>query len=152
MEPSLATSRSKLESNDSPKIPDRRETRGIRSLPSGKKSGLGAKAYRALAAIQDTAPGDSAGRATVHAANVCTRTLATHVHSSPARAVPYMAKSRDARTDRQNAFIQRVVRLRRYFGVVMLLVLMQQCWRVKKRPTKEVVRFGVESALNYRPR
>ena len=49
----------------------------------------------------------------IHATNVCTRTLATHVHSSSARAVPYMAKPRRASTNRQNGFIQRVLRLRR---------------------------------------
>ena len=88
----------------------------------------------------------------IHATNVCTRALATHVHSSSARAVSYMAKSRDARTNRQNGFIRRVLWLRWSIGVVLLLVLMQQYWRVKKRPPKEEVRFGVESALNYRRR
>ena len=101
---------------------------------------------------QTSAPGDSAGRATdtryqrqhSHTSNI-------HTHSSSACAVPYMSKSRDASTNRQNGFIQRVFRLRGKF-VVLLLVLMQECWRVKKRSRKEGERFGVDIALNYRPR
>ena len=34
----------------------------------------------------------------IHATNVCARSLATHLHSSSARAVPYMAKPQHART------------------------------------------------------
>ena len=34
----------------------------------------------------------------------------------------------------------------------MLLVLMLQCWRAKKRPTKEEEQLGFELALKYRPR
>ena len=49
----------------------------------------------------------------IHATNVCTRTPATQVHSNSARTVPYMAKSRDVRTNGQNGFIQRVLRLKR---------------------------------------
>ena len=49
----------------------------------------------------------------LHTANVCTRTLATHVHSSSARSVPYMAQPRHPGTNRHNGFIHRVFRLRR---------------------------------------
>ena len=76
------------------------------------------KAYRTLAAIPDTArkrqrQATAQAERQIHATNVCTRTLATHVHSSSARAVPYTAKPRHARVNRQNGVIQRVIRLRR---------------------------------------
>ena len=34
----------------------------------------------------------------------------------------------------------------------LLLVFMQQCWRMKKGPTEEEERFKVDTALIYRPR
>ena len=87
---------------------------------------------------QASQPGDSAGRTTdTRYQRLHSHTSNTHAQSSSARAVPYMAKPRDARTNRQHGFIRRVFRLRRSFGGVLPLVLMQQRWRVKKRPTKE---------------
>ena len=92
------------------------------------------------------------GKSTARVTDTCYQDLylhtSIHVHSSSACTVPYMAKPWHARTNLQNGFIQRVLWLRWWFCGVLLMMLMQLCRGVKKRPTKEEEWFGVESALN----
>ena len=57
----------------------------------------------------------------------------------------------DSRANHQNDFIQWVSRSTWLFGDVSLLVLMLQCWRMRKRPTKEEKQFGAELTLKYCP-